>query len=150
MTALTSPRLTAQYGGTDGSVLAQRIPVPIADNVNIQQGALVQLAAGYLVPAGNGSDSHTYITLGRADNGYDNTVSGHAQAAATIEVRTGCFLWDIGTSGDALTQANVGTDVYAIDDHTVGATSATSTRAIAGKLLCLIGTQAVVQTVLGA
>lgn len=147
MTALTARRLTDQFGGVNGGVLAERIPVPIDDNVSIQQGALVQTAAGFAVPAGHGSDSHTYVTIGRAANAYDNTIVGHAQSAATIEVDQGCFLWDIGTSGDALTQANVGTAVYAIDDHTVGATSGSSTRAVAGKMIALIGTQAVVQTV---
>ncbi len=138
MAALTGVYLSTQYGGVSGPV-PERIYCPIADNVLIYQGALVQFnpATGYCYPAGsaNTADTHTYITLGRATQTYDNTVAGHAAAALTVEIAQGAFLWDAGTSGDALAQTNCFAAVYAIDDHTVGATSGSTTRAVAGILL---------------
>jgi len=129
-----------------------RIAVPVADNVHIYAGALVQVnASGLAVPANvSNADSHTFVTFGCAEAEADNTVAGHTSGGITVTILQGVFLWDIGTAGDALTQANVGATVYAIDDHTVGATSNTNVRASAGRLLGIDATgAAIVQTVVG-
>jgi hypothetical protein len=86
MAALSQNRPTARFGGLDGGTVANRIPVPIADNVHILQGGLVQAnASGYATPAGTATtvDTSTYTTLGKAYREYDNTGSGHALGAQT-------------------------------------------------------------------
>jgi hypothetical protein len=105
----------------------QKIRVPIAANVKIWQGALCMIDGGYLKPAAAATGKKV---VGRSATTYDNT--GGAAGAITCEVERGTFGWDIGTSGDAIAQANVGAVVYAIDDHTVGLTDGTGTRSAAG------------------
>jgi hypothetical protein len=136
MAALTGPYPSSQIGGISGPVI-ERIPLSIADNVHIYQGALVQMLAGIAYPAGtaNTADTHTYTTVGRSLFDYDNTVVGHTAGALTVEIAQGAFAWDNGTAGDALAVGDIGANVYAIDDHTVGKTSNSSTRAVAGVLI---------------
>lgn len=154
MSALSANRPTDRLGGVDSGVVVNRIPTPIADNVHIFQGALVQADTnGRATPAGlaTQSDTHLFVTIGRAFREYDNTVTGHTAGALTVEVEQGCFSWDIlGT--DTVAQAQCFTNVYAEDDHTVRATSNSTTRAVAGKLLAILtlpelGSQALVQTI---
>lgn len=150
MAALSANRPTDQYGGVDSGVLPHRIPVPIADNVHIYQGAMVQLDAnGRANPAATGASG---LIVGRAYEEYDNTVAGHSAGALTVEVEQGAFTWDLDTVNPPA-QANVGAVVYAVDDHTVS-TSNSGTRGSAGRLLAVItlpelGTQAIVQTIFG-
>lgn len=155
MASLAANRSTDQYA-------TQAIPVrspgiPIADNVHIFQGALVQLdAAGRATPAGTATqaDTHTFRTVGRSTREYDNTVSGHAAGALTVEVEYGAFFWD-NSGSDPVAQADWGNTVYAADDHTIAKTSNSNVLASAGKLLGLItvpgyaNAQAVVLTVPG-
>jgi len=135
MAALSANRSTTRDNGP-----IFRASYPIADNVHIYQGALVQLlTTGYVTPAGTAtqSDSHTFLTVGRAIREYDNTVSGHSLGALIVEVEYGIMEWDIlGT--DTIAQSAVGTLVYAEDDHTVRATSNSTTRAAAGRCVGLI------------
>jgi hypothetical protein len=46
----------------------------------------------------------------------------------------GIFLYDNSASADLLTQADIGSDVYGVDDHTVAKTSGSNTRSIVGKV----------------
>lgn len=154
MASLTANRPTDRQGGTDSGVVVNRVAIPVADNVHIYQGGLVQVnGSGYATPAGTATqaDSHTFITAGRAYEEYDNTVVGHTLGALTAQIDQGAFGWDI-LGSDTVAQANVLQNVYAEDDHTVRAGSNGSTRAVAGKLLAVLtlpefGTQAIVQTV---
>lgn len=156
MANLSAPRITDRSGGVDGSVFPTRIALPMADNIVIWQGALVQVnASGYLTPAGVASavDTSGYVTMGRSYRTYDNTVSGHALGGITAEVEQGAFFWD-NLAGDLVVQADVGHSCYAYDDHTVAHTNTSSHYAVAGKVLGLItlpelGAQVLVQTVVG-
>lgn len=155
MANLSANRPTARDGGVDSGVIVNRIQIPIEDNVHIYQGALVQVnASGFAVPAGvaAATDTSAYVTVGRAYREYDNTVTGHAQSALTVEIEEGAFFWDL-KSGDLPVQADVGHTVYAYDDHTVAHTNTSSHYAKAGILLALVtlpelGAQALVQTIL--
>lgn len=114
-----------------------RLKAPIADNVHIYQGALVQInASGYATPAGlaTQSDTHLFFTWGRSFKEYDNTVSGHSLGAMIVEIECGTEYWDI-LGSDTVAQAQVGTLVYAEDDHTIRASSNSTTRAAAGRLV---------------
>ena len=107
MSALTSPRNTIEL----------HTPVPhysyelvVASGKAVYAGGLVAVnASGYAEPA---DDATGLAVLGRAEN------SG--VAGETVTVRTGVYLFDNGTSTEALTAAEVGKVAYALDDHTVG------------------------------
>jgi hypothetical protein len=138
MASLSANRTTQQYATEAMPVKAPGIP--IADNVHIYQGALVQYnASGQATPAGTATtaDTHLFVTAGRSTREYDNTVAGHAAGALTVEVEYGAFLWD-NSGTDPVAQANVGKTVYAADDHTIAATSNSNVLASAGKLLGLL------------
>jgi hypothetical protein len=134
MSALTANRPTAQAGGVTGPVL-ERFYIPVADNVHIFQGALVQVnpANGLAYPAGtaNTTDTHTYVTVGRAQEEVDNTIVGHTAGGLSVEVAEGAFLWD-NSGTDALTAAMLFTACYGADDHTVAHTSNSGVLAKAG------------------
>lgn len=137
MSALTANRPTTQVGGVSGPVV-ERIYVPIADDVHIFAGAQVQVHGGFAYPAGtaNTADTHLYVTVGRSNAEYDNTVAGHASGAFLVEIATGCFLWD-NSGTDALAATDAIAACYAEDDHTVAKTSNSSALAKAGVYLGL-------------
>lgn len=149
MAALTANRPTDQLGGTE-SAIPHRFPVPIADAVHIYQGAMVQLdSAGRANPAA--SSNMTQGIMGRAYREYDNTVTGHTAGALTVEVEQGAFLYDLKATNTPA-QANVGTLVYASDDHTLSTSSGDG--GPVGILLAIInvpefGNQGVVQIIAG-
>lgn len=150
MASLTGNRPTAQYGGISGPV-AERVRVPVADNVHIFQGALIQVnpATGYAYPAGtaNTADTHTYVTVGRAYAEVDNTIVGHTAGGLHVEIAEGAFLWD-NSGTDALTAALLFTACFAADDHTVAHTSNSNVLAKAGVFLGIdpVSSQCIVQT----
>jgi hypothetical protein len=45
------------------------------------------------------------------------------------------FRWENSANADLITQAEVGTDCYIVDDQTVAKTSATNTRSKAGRVV---------------
>lgn len=136
MAALTGFRPTEVYGGAPDGVLPTRYYVPVEAGVTIYGGALVVIdAAGNACPAGNvGAGYVAGAVLGMADAGNAgggvSSVSGGAVAGSSfIQVRNGCFLWDASTAGGAITKANFGQKVYAVDDHTVALSGAPNTSA---------------------
>lgn len=131
MAVLTAARITEKV--SPNLPIPLRDYAPVADNVHIYQGAMVGLDVnGRAVPAGTAA--HVGPVVGRAVKDYDNTITGHAAAAFVVEYEYGAMYWDVGTSGDALVQADVSVGngaskwltVYAIDDHTVGKTFGTA------------------------
>lgn len=123
MAALTGFRPTEVYGGAPDGVLPTRYYVPIAANVTIFGGALVVIDSdGNANPAGNvGAGYVAGAVLGMADasnigGGVSSYLGGTVAGANFMQVRNGCFLWDV--SG-VLTKASFGSKVYAVDDHTI-------------------------------
>lgn len=128
MTALTAPRLTKRL---NAEPIVYELAIPVKAATKIYGGSMVATdATGYAVPAATATGLRVW---GVAEDTVDNT-SG-ASGDVFIRVRRGAFNMNVGTSGDALAQADIGAMVYAIDDNTVGKTSASSTRSIAGKFL---------------
>jgi hypothetical protein len=124
MTALTKNRNTLAWA--DERVLS----IPIADNVHIFSMSMVAVnAAGHAIPAGA---SGTTTVVGRAEDEYDNTGTGHAVAALQVRVKQGVFKFGNSASGDLIAQANIFATVYAVDDQTVALTSDTGARKAAG------------------
>ncbi|BAE50571.1 hypothetical protein [Paramagnetospirillum magneticum] len=122
MAALSQGRMTPERTGSTRTVLVDA-------NVKIFEGALVVLAAGYAKP---GATATGLVAIGRAEEMADNT--GGAQGALTLRVRPGIFRFDNSAAADAITAAEIGSDCYVVDDHTVAKTSATNTRSVAGKV----------------
>lgn len=88
----------------------------VAAGTTVFAGALVaQNADGKAVPA---SDAANLAVLGRAEA----TVG----AGETLLIRGGAFLFDNGTSTEALTVADIGAVCYVVDDHTVGKAGGTN------------------------
>lgn len=138
MAALTAARNTSKV---DDPVIPRTMALPIASATTIFAGSLVCTnAAGFAVP---GSVATTLRPWGRAKN---TVVNAGAAGAMTIEIDRGAFPWNIGAAADALTIADRGNAVYIMDDNTVGKTTGGATRSLAGILLDVVGSQAIVLT----
>lgn len=102
----------------------------VAASVKIFTGALVARDAnGRATP---GAASTTIRGVGRAVALADN--SAGAAGAISVEVETGTFYYKNSTAGDAITNADIGSDCYIVDDETVAKTNGTNTRSVAGKV----------------
>lgn len=103
---------------------------PMAADAVIYQGALVVLnAAGNAIP-GTTIAGGAAVTRGVAVAGKSNT--GGAIGAERIETRRGCFRFKNSASTDAITKAEIGDQVFVVDDETVAKTSNTNARIVAG------------------
>ena len=105
MAALTKDRATPYREGIE-------IEFPVAANSKIFSGSLVCAnTSGYAVPA---ADTAGLKFLGVALEQVDNT--GGANGAKIVRLRR---TWVFELDATSVTQAMVGTDMYAKDDHTV-------------------------------
>lgn len=133
MTALAAPRNTKQMNAPDVDVCSLYCPL---DVVKVFKGGLVGInAAGFLVPATSGSDKQIKIVgvVGGIEEIYDNTAG--AQGAMSVKVDRGCFQLVNSATTDAITQADQGRIVYAVDDQTVARTPALGARPPAGRVV---------------
>ena len=90
----------------------------------IYAGSLVgQNSAGNAVAA---ADTTNLVVLGRAENS--------AVAGEKVVSKKGCFLFENGEGGEALTVADIGKDCYIVDDQTVGKIGGTN-KIKAGKII---------------
>jgi hypothetical protein len=102
--------------------------VPMAANVTIFQGAMVDKAAtgGMFKPgATNATDKCRGIAVETKTNG---AVAG----ATKVKIAYGVWKMKNSTSVDLITEADIGSDCFVVDDETVAKTSATNTRHVAG------------------
>lgn len=121
MTALDTDRNTPQI---DGALFT----LPVAAATKIYAGSLVAIDA-----SGNANDGDTATGLrgiGRAEEQVDN--SAGLAGAKTVNVRTGVFRFGNSGSSDAITNAEIGSPCYIVDDQTVAKTSGSGTRSVAG------------------
>ncbi len=115
-----------------GSNIGTAIGYKAAASQTFYHGALVGLnSAGYLVPA---AATAGLRIKGICDlQGQSSVVSSATLGATVISVLGGIFPFASGTSTDALTIADLGNLVYALDDQTVGRLP-TAGRSVAGVL----------------
>lgn len=121
MTALTknAPRTRLTHG--------RRFVDPVAATTRIFAGSMVALnASGYAIKAVTTATRIRGVALAEADN------STGTAGAIGVEIERGPFLMANDTT-NPVTRAHIGTNVYVVDDNTVGS-SATST-IVAGKCL---------------
>ena len=100
-------------------------------------GAMVAVAAtGYLIPA---ITSTTLKRFARVNLSPERVVSTVAlpSGAKTLKIEFGEFSWSNSTAADAITQADVGNDCYAVDDATVAKTDGGGTRSKCGKIMAV-------------
>jgi hypothetical protein len=104
MSALTRDRATPYREGIE-------VEYSVAANTKIYAGSLVCInTAGYAVPA---ADTSGYRFAGVAMEQVDNSTGGNGSLTVNLR-RAGVFEFD----AVSITQAMVGTDMFATDDHT--------------------------------
>ena len=129
MVALTTERNTRQRMGD------LRVE-PVAATVKIWNGSLIMRnAAGFLT---KGATATGCVGVGRAEKTVDNT---GAAGAASVEYRTGTFLFANSAAADLITIADIGrvcfiADIgrvcFIVDDQTVAKTDGTGASSRAG------------------
>lgn len=120
--ALTSERLTPEMGQvTQG--------FPVAAAAKCIKGGLIVLDSGYAKPGETATD---LIAVGRCEETVDNTLGDAGDK--TVTVKRGIFRYANSADTDEITQAEVETDCYIVDDETVAKTSGSDTRSVAGKV----------------
>lgn len=108
------------------------VPLPLAASVKLWAGAFVAVdTAGNARPA-RSTAGNSDVTVGVSERTVDNS-AGIAGAVKTQGVRRGIVEAE-NLTGDPVTAASIGRNVYAADDQTVAATSGGATRVVAGKL----------------
>ncbi|HEY0155461.1 MAG TPA: hypothetical protein VGB92_25925 [Longimicrobium sp.] len=117
MAALTKDRDTPSRGT---GIIGYRV----AASVRIFAGSLVAIAAGYAQPA---TATPGLLVAGRANHHVDNR--GGAAGDLVVEVERGMFRF---AQDGTITQADVGSVCYAVDDQTVADNDAGGTRSAAG------------------
>lgn len=123
MAALTQDRNTPRRDG-------ELITLPMAASKLIYTGSLVARdSSGNATP---GATATTLIGAGRAEHQADN--SAGLAGAVTVDVRKGVFRFNNSAAADAVTRAEIGTNCYIVDDHTVAKTDGTGTRSVAGAI----------------
>jgi len=106
MTALTADKKTQYTEGVE-------VPVPVDGGSKIFAGANVCFnAAGFLVP---GEDATGLIYAGVSRSSIDNSLGQDGDESAVVR-RRGLYLMEFAT---AITQANVGDNVFLVDDQLV-------------------------------
>jgi hypothetical protein len=127
MTALATDRDTRKKPGILGEGL-------VASAKKIYGGALVAFnAAGYITP---GDDAANLIFAGVAKDRYDNSDGSNGDIKAVFE-REGLHLVNLET---ALAQANIGDQVYLVDDQTVDLAANVTHNIFCGVLVELVTT----------
>lgn len=158
--ALTGDILKVRYGSPiDHQPIEAAIGV---GTLTLYRGSVAAISGGTTVTKGYlknmATPASTDVVIGIIDGygpscGQANTVPGiggavlnTADGVLTAQVVTGTFLLLAGTGADALTITNIQTQVYLINEDTVGATSGSSTRPIAGLLVQVPATDASIPT----
>lgn len=126
MAALTQERLTDFFG-----FYPARRTLPMKAATKVFKGAMVAIDnAGNAMPAGLLAGGSVRV-VGVANATSDNLAG--AAGATKVEAAPGVFRF-LNHAADLVTAADVGADCFVVDDNTVAKTSATSTRATAGKV----------------
>jgi hypothetical protein len=134
--ATTSDIVTDRYGGPEGHQPLNKL---VPAGVTVYRGTVAGMAgtggAGVQGQLKNEDTvAATDIVLGivsKAGSGYSNATVG-ITGAANVEIETGSFILASGTGADALSQLTNGATVYLINSTTVGATSGSASRPVAG------------------
>ncbi|MFN3370995.1 MAG: hypothetical protein ACK4Z0_05660 [Sphingomonadaceae bacterium] len=123
MVALTDDRNTPRREGLD-------FVFPMAANELIYAGAIVMLNADGRARKGAAATGQRAAGIAQ-----ERKQNGATPGAETVRVWPGIFKLANATAADAITQADVGADVFILDDQTVARTNGSGTRSVAGRCL---------------
>jgi hypothetical protein len=138
--SITSDQIIYEFGTPDGN---QPLNAGIGATVQLYRGTVALLSGsgavttGYLKNADSPGSSDLVLGMlskygpGTADT-LPGMLGGATNGATSAEILTGSFLLQSGTGSDQLSVATAGKTVYLINSVTVGATSASGTRPVAG------------------
>lgn len=118
--------------------------IPVAASTALVLGACITTLAGYGINAA-GAIGHRVV--GVCTKTTDN--SSGAAGDKTAPYRTGAFAFENSAAGDAIAQADVGSQAYLVDNNTVAKTSNSNARSIAGTIVGFIGTKVLVLVGIG-
>lgn len=122
MTALTEDRSTQRMDG-------ELLDIPVAASQKIFGGAAVCVnAAGYAL---EGSDTAGLIFMGMAQEQKDNSSGSNGDKVIVVRCK-GFFKMILDT---AISQANVGDDVFLVDDQTVDLAANTTNDIFMGQIV---------------
>ena len=107
----------------------------VAAGATVYAGTLVAQTATSGTVVGASATSGT-VVLGVAQN--------TASAGEEVEIRGGRYIFDNGTSGEAITSAMIGSSAKVIDNHTVGCSGGTA-GIVAGTILDVTSGGVVIQ-----
>lgn len=119
MPALAADRNTQEAIGNDRRGLLGATQAVFAGAI------LMRSATGQLL---KGATAVGSFGVGRAEERVTSTTAG----VTSVNYKTGTFRYANSAAGDLITEAEIGTVCYIVDDQTVAKTSATSTRSPAG------------------
>lgn len=126
MTALTENRYTKHR---DGIITAH----PVKASTHIFKGSIVCAdASGYAAP---GDDAAGYTVLGIAIEEADNGSGGNGDVTVRVQA-SGVF--SVAKSG-TIAQGDLGSELYVVDDQTVGLAAAVTNNVACGRLEALDG-----------
>jgi hypothetical protein len=108
----------------------KNLRLPVKGGELIYAGALVMMDTSAYALAGATATAKRGV--GIAKQRVDNSNGGDGDL--TVEIERGCFRFDNSTSTDAITQADIGSTCYIVDDHTVAKTDGGGTRSSAGQI----------------
>lgn len=134
MTAISTGRTRDELAGAGFTGEA-----PVAASTAIVLGALITTLNGY---ARSAAEAIGHRVIGVATKSVDNS-SGSA-GDKTVPYRTGVFAFDNSSSGDAIAQADVGSDCFVVDNNTVAKTSNSFARSVAGTVVGFVGAKVLV------
>jgi hypothetical protein len=130
MSAAAAPRNTRERGDFNHS--EEQL---VKTSLVLWHGAMGAVdATGYLVPALTSTTLKRFCRINLAPERKLDT-TGIASGVKTAKMEFGEFQWANSTAGDAIAQADVGNDCYAVDDQTVAKTSGSASRSICGKIM---------------
>lgn len=137
---LTAARPTAQYGLNP--VPSYLPAIGLAANAKVFAGALVAVTLlGGLVAA---SADPSLRVVGISEETVDNT-GGLINAVTAKKVRRGVFGFVNSGTTDAVTAADIGATVFAVDDQTIARTSGNGLRPAAGRVVGFEGASVLVE-----
>ena len=134
MTAISTARTRDELAGAGFTG-----EIPVAASTAIVMGALLSTLNGY---GRNAAEALGHRVIGVATKSVDNS-SGSA-GDKTVPYRTGVFAFTNSSGGDAIAQADVGSDCFVVDNDTVAKTSNSGARSVAGTVVGFSGSKVLV------
>lgn len=125
--------------GAEG--LYEPYAAPLKASVTVYSGSIALLRSGYLVNSASPTSTDAVMgvigdpTGGTAVKTGPGITGGTTDGAVFIDCLRGVFMLASGTGADAITEANAGANCYVINESTVGLTSGSGTRPVAGVIV---------------